>query len=127
MVYNILSFLVIDPAERDPSIIPLPRLDTLEVTCQATEENQRMFVKVIDSRWWSDEEENARQKQGQRSLSRIKRSVLMNVHTDFNMFCRDDVDFLRGQGMSIEYLAPFNGMDEDDFYTSIYNSYRLDY
>ena len=51
----------------------------------------------------------------------------MNVHTEYNMFCRDDVDFLRGQGMSIEYLAPFNGMDEDDFYTSIYNSYRLDY
>ena len=127
MVYNILSFLVVDPAERDPSTIPLPRLEALEVTCQATEKNQRMFVKVIDSRWWSDEEENARQIQGQRSLSRIKRSVLMNVHTEYNMFCRDDVDFLRGQGMSIEYLTFFNGMDEDDFYNSSYYSYWFDF
>ena len=76
---------------------------------------------VIDSRWWSDEEENARQKQGQQSLSRIKRSVLMNVRTELNMFCRDDVEALRAQGMSIEYLAPFDGMDEDDFYTMHYN------
>ena len=81
-------------------------------------------MKVIESRWWSDEEENARQKQGQRSLSRIKRSVLMNVHTELNMFCRGDVDVLRAQGMSIEYLAPFDGMDKDDFYTSGYYTYR---
>ena len=74
-----------------------------------------MFMKVIDCRWWSDEEENARQKQGQRSLSRIKRSVLLHVHTEMNMFCRDDVDILRAQGLIIEYLAPFDGMDNDDF------------
>ena len=69
-------------------------------------------MKVIDSRWWSDEEENARQKHGQWLLSRIKRSVLMNVHTELNMFCRDDVDVLRAQGMSIEYLALFDGMED---------------
>jgi hypothetical protein len=80
-----------------------------------------MFVKVINSRWWSDEEENARQKQGQRSLlSRIKRSVLMDVHTKLlNMVCRDKVDVLRAQGMSVKYLAPsqtpFNYKDKDDF------------
>ena len=116
MMCEILSSLVVDP-EMEPSTIPLPRLEALEIICQATEANQRMFVNVIDSRWWSDEE-NARQKQGQRSLSRIKRSVLMNIHTDLNRFCRDDVDVLRAQGMIIEYLAPFDGMDEDDFYTS---------
>ena len=114
MIYEILSSLVVNP-EMDPSTIPLPRLETLEIICHATEKNQKMFVKVIGSRWWSDEEENARQKQGQRSLSRIKRSVLMNVQTELNMFCRDDVDALRAQGMSIEYLAPFDGMD--NFYT----------
>ena len=116
--YEILRSLVIKP-EMDPSTIPLPRLEALEIICQATEENQRMFMKVIDSRWWSDEEENARQKQEQRSLSRIKRSVLMNVRTELNMFCRDDVDILRAQGMSIEYLTPFDGMDKDDSYTSL--------
>ena len=79
-------------------------------------------MKVIDSRWWSDGE-NARQNQGQRSLSRIKLSVLLNVHTELNMFCRDDEDVLRAQGMSIEYLFPFDSMDEDDFYTSRYYSY----
>ena len=65
-----------------------------------------------------DEEENARHKQGQQSLSRIKRSVLMNVQAHLNVFCRDDVDVLRAEGMSIGYLAPFDGMDKDDFYTS---------
>ena len=120
-------FLVFSWSTRRKGTLPLPRLEALEVTCQATEKNQRMFVKVIDSRWWSDEEENARQIQGQRSLSRIKRSVLMNVHTEYNMFCRDDVDFLRGQGMSIEYLTFFNGMDEDDFYNSSYYSYWFDF
>ncbi|KAF8802182.1 hypothetical protein BYT27DRAFT_7197261 [Phlegmacium glaucopus] len=114
-IHKILSSLVANP----PSI-PLPRLETLEIICQATEENQRMFMKVIDSRWWSDEEENRRQKQGQRSLSRIKYTVLMNVHTKLNMFCRNDVDVLRAQGMKIEYLAPFDGMDKDDFYTTYY-------
>jgi hypothetical protein len=88
----------------------------LEIIFQATEKNQRMFMKVIGSRWWSDEEENTRQKRGQRSLSRIKRSVLMQVQPELNVFCRDDVDILRAQGMSIEYLAPFDGMDKDDFY-----------
>ena len=83
--------------------------------------NQKMFMKVIKSRWWSDEEE--RQKQGQRSLSRIKRSVLFNVHTELNMFCRDDVDDLRAEVMRIEYLAPFDGMDKDDFYASRYYTY----
>ncbi|KAF8802156.1 hypothetical protein BYT27DRAFT_7197241 [Phlegmacium glaucopus] len=104
----------------DPSTIPLPRLETLEIICQATEDNQRMFMKVIDSRRWSDEEENRRQKLGQRSLSRIKYAVLMNAHTELNTFCRNDVDDLRAQGMKIEYLAPFDGMDKDDFYTSGY-------
>ena len=118
-MYEILSSLVVN-SKMDPSTIPLPRLEVLEIICQATEENQRTFMKVVDSRWWSDEEENARQKEGQRSLSRIKRSVLMNVHTELNMFCRDDVDVLRAQGLSIEYLAPFDGMDDDDFYTPGY-------
>ena len=45
----------------------------------------------------------------------------MNVRTELNMFCRDDVEALRAQGMSIKYLAPFDGMDEDDFYTMHYN------
>ena len=51
--------------------------------------------------------------------SRLKQSVLINVHTelDINMY-RDEVDVLRAQGMSIDYLAPFDGMDEDDFLTS---------
>jgi hypothetical protein len=119
IMYEILSSLVVN-SEMD---IPLPRLEALEIICHATEENQRMFMKVIDSRWWSDEEENARQKRGQRSLSRIKRSVLLNVHHELNMFCRDDVDVLRAQGMSIEYLAPFDGMEEDGFYTSRYHVY----
>ena len=68
-MYKILSSLVVDP-EMDPSTIPLPRLEVLEIICQATEMNQRVFMKLIESRWWSDEEENhdARQKQGQRSL-----------------------------------------------------------
>ena len=46
----------------------------------------------------------------------------MNVHTELNMFCRGDVDVLRAQGMSIEYLAqtPFDGVDKDDFCTSGY-------
>ena len=113
-IYEVLSSLVVN-LEMDPSTIPLPRLEVLEVICQATERNQRMFVEVIDSRWWSDEEENARQKQGQRSLARIRRSVLMNVHIELNMFYRDDVDILRAKGMSIEYLAPFDGTDEDEF------------
>ncbi|KAF8802179.1 hypothetical protein BYT27DRAFT_7197257 [Phlegmacium glaucopus] len=121
MMYDILNSLIVDP-EMDPSTIPLPRLETLEIICQATEENQRMFMKVIDSRWWSDEEENRRQKQGEQSLSRIKYAVLMNVHTELNMFCRNDVDDLRAQGMKIEYLAPFDGMDKDDFYISSFYS-----
>ena len=79
---------------------------------------------VINSRWWSDEEEIARQKQGERSLPRIKRSVLIHVHTELSMFCIDDVNVLRTQGMSIEYLAPFDGMDEDDFYASRFCTYR---
>jgi hypothetical protein len=118
-MYQILSSLVVSP-DMDPSTIPLRRLEALEIMCQTTEKNQRMFMKVIDSRWWSDEEENARQKQleGQRSLSRIKRSVLMNVHIELNMLCRDEVDVLRAQGMSIEYLVPFDGMGKDDFYTT---------
>ena len=110
--YEVLSFLVVNP-EMEPSSLPLPRLEELEVICKATEENQRMFVEVIASRWWSDEEENAKQKQGQRSLARIKRSVLMNVHIKLNMLYGDDVDILRAKGMSIEYLAPFDGMDGD--------------
>ena len=123
-IHKILRSLVVNP-EMDPSNIPLPRLESLEIICQATEENQKMFMKVINSRWWSDSDEvkNARQKQGQRSLSRIKRSVLLNVHTELNMFCRDDVDVLRAEGMSIEYLAPFDGMDKDDFYTSRHYRY----
>ena len=44
-------------------------------------------------------------------------SVLMNVHTELNMFCRDNVEILRAQGLSIAYLAPFDGMDEDNFCT----------
>ena len=113
-IYEVLSSLVVNP-EMDPSTIPLPQIEELEVICEATEGNQRMFVEVIASRWWSDEEENARQKQGQRSLARIKRSVLMNVRIELNMFYKDDVDILRAKGMSIKYLAPFDGMDEDDF------------
>jgi hypothetical protein len=117
-MHKILRSLVVNP-EMDPSTIPLPRLEALEIICHATEKNQRMFMKVIESRWWSDEEENARQKQGQRLLSRIKRSAFMNVRVELNMFCRDDVDILRAKGMSIEYLAPFDGMN--DFYgTSMY-------
>ena len=121
-IYEILSSLVVTP-EMDPSTIALPQLESLEIVCQATEENQRMFMKVINSRWWSDEEENARQKRGQRSLSRIKHSVLLNVHTELNMFCTDNVDVLRAEGMNIKYLAPFDGMDNDDFYTSHYYPY----
>ena len=105
MMYEILNSLVVNP-EMDPSTIPLPRLEVLKINCQATKDNQEMFMKVIDSRWWSDEEEKARQRGGQRSLSRIKRSVLMNANTELNMFYRDDVDVLRAQGLSIEYLAP---------------------
>ena len=114
MMFKTLSSLVVKP-EMEPSTIPLPRLEVLEITCHATKANQKMFMKVIGSRWWSDEEENARQKRGQSSLSRIKRSVLMNVHTELGMFYRDDVNLLRAQGMSIEYLAPFDGMEKDDF------------
>ena len=121
-MYEILSSLVVKP-EMEPSTILLPRLEALEVICLATEKNQKMFVKVTDLRWWSNEEENERQKQGRRSLSRIKRSVLMNVHAHWNMFCCEDVDVLRAQGMSIEYLALFDGMEKDDFYTSRYYKY----
>jgi hypothetical protein len=120
MMFEILSSPMVN-SEMDPSTIPLPRLEALEIICQATGRSQRMFVKVIDSRWWSAEEENARQKQGQGSLSRIKRSVLMHVHAELNMFCRDNVDVLRAQGMSIDYIAPFDGMDKDDFCTSGYH------
>ena len=93
-MYEILSYLVVRP-EMDPSTIPLPRLEALEIICDVTIDIQGLFTKVIDSRSWSDEEENARQKQGQRSLSRIKRSVLTPTE-------RDDVDILRAhaQGMS---------------------------
>ena len=114
-----LHYLAFEP-ERDPLTIFLPRLEALEIICNATEDNQRIFMKVIGSRWWSDEEENERQKQGERSLSRIKRSLLLNVHTELNMFCGDEVNFLREQGMSIEFLALFDGMAEDDLYTSSY-------
>ena len=68
VMHEILSSLV----EMNLSTIPLPLLEALEIICHATEENQRLFMKVIDPRWWSDEEENARRKQGQRPLSRIK-------------------------------------------------------
>ena len=121
-IHKILRSLVVKP-EMDPSTIPLPRLEGLEILCQAIEKNQRTFMEVLESRWWSDEEENARQKQGQRSLSRIKRSVLLNVHTELNNFCRVKADALRTEGMNIEYLAPFDGMDEDDFYTTSYYNY----
>jgi hypothetical protein len=110
-VYEILSFLVVNP-EMDPSTIPLPRLEALKIICHPTKENRRTFMKVIESRWWSDrdEEENAIQKQGQRSLSRIslKRSIIMNVHNDeLNMFNRDDADVLRAQDMTIfSFLLP---------------------
>ena len=114
-IYEVLNSLVVSP-EMDPFTIPLPRLEVLEIICQATGRNQGLFMKVINSRWWSNEEENTRLKQGQRSLSRIKRSVLMNVLPGFNMFYKDDVDILRAQGMSIEYLANFDG--GDDFYLS---------
>ena len=114
---KVLGSLVVNP-EMVPSAIPLPRLETLEIICLTTENNQKLFMKVIGSRWWSDEEEKAKQRQGWQSLSRIKRSVFMNVHTELDMFCRDDVDVFRAQGMNIEYLAPFDGMDEDDFYAS---------
>ena len=117
MVEEILNNLEVEP-EMDHSTILLPRLEALEIICHATEDIQRIFMKVIGSRWWSDEEENVRQKQGGRSLSRIKRSVLLNVHTKLNMFYGDDVNILREQGMSIEYLSPFDGMAEDDFYIS---------
>jgi hypothetical protein len=83
MMYNILSSLVVNP-EKD--IIPLPRLKVLEIICYATEDNHRMLIEVIDSRWWSDEEENARQKQGQRSLSRIKRCIFTDVRNELDMF-----------------------------------------
>ena len=72
---EILSSLVVNP-EMDSFTIPLPRLEVLEIMCEVTKDNERMFMKVIDSRDWPDEEENARQKQGQRSLSRIKYSFL---------------------------------------------------
>ena len=117
MVEEILNNLEVEP-EMDHSTILLPRLEALEIICHATEDIQRIFMKVIGSRWWSDEEENVRQKQGGRSLSRIKRSVLLNVHTKLNMFYGDDVNILREQGMSIEYLSPFDSMAEDDFYIS---------
>ena len=117
-MHDILTSLVVEP-EMDHSAIPLPRLEALEIICHATEDNQRMFMKVIGSRWWSDEE-NVRQKQRERPLSRIKRSVLLNVHTELNVFFGDDVNFMREQGMNIDYLTPFDGMDNDDFYTSSY-------
>jgi hypothetical protein len=93
MMYEILSSFVVKP-EMDPSTIPLPRLESLEVICSATETNETMFMQVIDSRWWSDEEEDVRQKQGQRSLSRIKQSesVLLDVRTEFKMFGWDHMD-----------------------------------
>ena len=116
MIFDILDSLVVElEPEMDLSTILLPRLEALEIVCHATERYQRMFMKVINSRWWSDEEENARQKQGRRSLSRIKRSVLMNVHSELNMFFSGDVDVLRTQGMSIEYLASYDGMDGEPY------------
>ena len=118
-MHDILTSLVVEP-EMDHSAIPLPRLEALEIICHATEDNQRMFMKVIGSRWWSDDEENVRRKHRERPLSRIKRSVLLNVHTELNMFFGDDVTLMREQGMNIDYLAPFDGMDNDDFYTSSY-------
>ena len=117
-MHDILTSLVVEP-EMDHSAIPLPRLEALEIICHATEYNQRIFMKVIGSRWWSDEE-NVRQKQRERPLSRIKRSVLLNVDTELNVFCGDDVNLMREQGMNIDYLAPFDGMDKDDFYTFSY-------
>ena len=119
VINDILYNLVVKP-EMDSSDIPLPRLEALEIICHATEYNQRIFMKVIGSRWWSDEEENVRQKQRERPLSRIKRSVLLNVDTELNVFCGDDVNLMREQGMNIDYLAPFDGMDKDDFYTFSY-------
>ena len=102
MMYKILSSLVVKP-KMDPSSIHLPRLETLEINCHATEDIQKMFMKVICSRWWSDEEEDVRQKKGERSLSRIKRFVLLNTHTEFIQL-NSDLNFLREQGMSIESL-----------------------
>ena len=102
MMYGILSSLVVKP-EMDPSTVPLPRLEVLKIICRATKNNQGIFMKVIESRWWSDEEECARQKRGQRSLSRIRHTVFMNANTELDMFYRDDVDVLRAQGMSIDF------------------------
>ena len=110
----------------ESSSIPLPQIEVIAYS--VTERNQRLFMKVIKWRWWSDEEENARQKQGlgQRSLSRIKRSVcrLLDVlyESDKKMY-RDEEDVLRAQGMSIEYLPPYESYgdlarDKDDFLTS---------
>ena len=48
----------------------------------------------------------------------------LNVRTELNMFCRDDEDVLREEGMR-ECLVPFDSMDNlnDDFYTSRYYAY----
>ena len=122
-IHDILSSLVVK-SKMDYSTIPLPRLEALEIICHANEDIQRMFMKVIGSRCWSDEEENVRRKQGVRSLSRIKRFVLSYVSAvPANTLSGDDMDFLREQGMSIEYLAPFDGMDEDDFYATTSSFY----
>ena len=62
------------------------------------------------------------QERQQRSLSRLSRCVLWNVYAELNMFCGDDVDFLREQGLCVEHLAPFEKVDEDYFYTSTFCS-----
>jgi hypothetical protein len=43
------SSLVVKP-EMDRSTIPLAQLEAMEITCHATEENKKMFMKVIDPR-----------------------------------------------------------------------------
>ena len=68
--------------------------------------------------------ENVRheQERQQRSLSHLSRCVLWNVYAELNVFCGDDVDFLREQRLSVENLALFGEIDRDDIYTSTFRS-----
>ncbi|KAF8951914.1 hypothetical protein BDZ97DRAFT_1882542 [Flammula alnicola] len=93
--------------------VPLPKLKVLKVIDQALPKHQEAFIRLVQSRWWPDEEDV-----NPRPFVRLRSASFQNRNEDHRAAVADQVEALSKEGLDINVLMPREGEFVPCFQTS---------
>ncbi|KAF8967555.1 hypothetical protein BDZ97DRAFT_528913 [Flammula alnicola] len=100
-------------SETEDYSVPLPKLKVLKIIGQVLPHHQKAFIRLVQSRWWPDEEDV-----NPRPFARLRSASFQNRNEDHRAAVADQVEALSKEGLDINVLMPREGEFVPCFQTS---------